>query len=137
MTEHRKPRILVVEDHPQLADIVETRLRLDGMEPVLCRNGTTALDILATDPIDVVLLDIMMPVVDGYEVLRRIRANPATAEIPVIMLTAKVTRQDVEKSRAMGADDYIAKPFGPHDLVQKIRACLKKRSQALAASALR
>jgi DNA-binding response OmpR family regulator len=130
----RKPRILVVEDHPQLADIVETRLRLDGMDPIVCRNGAAAMALVemaaGKDPFDAVILDVMMPGVDGFEVLRHIRATPGTADLPVILLTAKASLEDVAKGRAMGADEYVTKPFGAHDLVARVRHCLKKRREA-------
>jgi DNA-binding response OmpR family regulator len=122
-----KPRILVVEDHPLIAELVETRLRIEGMHPVTCANGMEALDVLGREPLDAVVLDVMMPSIDGFEVLRRIRANPATASLPVIMLTAKSTPADIEKGLALGANYYITKPFSGLDLVRKLRSCLEGR----------
>ena len=122
-----KPRILVVEDHPLIAELVETRLRIEGMSPVTCPNGVEALDVLGKEPLDAVILDVMMPQIDGFEVLRRIRANPTTASLPVIMLTAKSTPSDIEKGLALGANYYITKPFSGLDLVRKLRACLEGR----------
>lgn len=125
-----RPRILIVEDNPDIADIVARRLRLDAMEPSLCPSGAAARDVLARERFDAVLLDIMMPDVDGYEVLRHIRANPALDHMPVICLTSKGRRDDVEKAYAMGANAYVVKPFGPHDLVRTLRACLGRPSTA-------
>jgi DNA-binding response OmpR family regulator len=125
-----KPRILVVEDHPLIAELVETRLRIEGMSPVTCPNGIEALDVLGKDPLDAVILDVMMPQIDGFEVLRRIRANPTTATLPVIMLTAKSTPTDIEKGLALGANYYITKPFSGLDLVRKLRTCLDGRVPA-------
>ena len=122
-----KPRILVVEDHPLIAELVETRLRIEGMSPVTCPNGIEALEVVGKEPLDAVILDVMMPQVDGFEVLRRIRANPATATLPVIMLTAKSTPADIEKGLALGANYYITKPFSGLDLVRKLRTCLDGR----------
>src|SRR5881628_1301677 len=96
----RKPCILIVEDHPIIAELVETRLRIEGMEPIKCPGGQEALGIIGTQPLDAVILDIMMPDVDGYEVLRHIRAQPATRHLPVIFLTAKSTPADIEERRA-------------------------------------
>lgn len=128
MTERTSgPRILVVEDNADILDIVERRLRLDGMEPFVCTSGVAAKALLERDTFDAVLLDVMMPDVDGYEVLRHIRASPATEELPVIMLTSKGRREDVEKGHAMGANAYVIKPFGPHDLVRTLRRCLGRR----------
>ena len=123
----RKPRILIVEDHPIIAELVETRLRIEGMEPIKCPSGREALDLIGAEPLDAVILDIMMPEVDGYEVLRRIRSAPGTRHLPVIFLTAKSTPADIEKGLAMGANYYITKPFSGLDLVRKVRVCLEER----------
>src|SRR5947199_243143 len=87
----QKPRILIVEDHPIIAELVETRLRIEGMEPIKCAGGREALDIIGTRPLDAVILDIMMPDVDGYEVLRYIRSQPGTRSLPGIFLTVRAT----------------------------------------------
>ena len=130
-----KPRILIVEDHPIIAELVETRLRIEGMEPIKCPGGREALEILGSQPLDAVILDIMMPDVDGYEVLRQIRARPATRDLPVIFLTAKSTPADIEKGLAMGANYYITKPFSGLDLVRKVRVCLEEHKVAAAGEA--
>jgi len=121
-----KARILIVEDHPLIAELVETRLRLEGMQPHRCPGGREAIDVLRQESFDLVVLDIMMPEVDGYQVLRHIRTNAATAELPVIFLSAKSSPADVEKGFALGANHYITKPFSGHDLVRKIRLCLEE-----------
>jgi DNA-binding response OmpR family regulator len=122
-----KPRILIVEDNSLIAELVETRLRIEGMNPTKCSGGREALELVGTQTFDAVILDIMMPDVDGYQVLRHIRSLPATASLPVIFLTAKSTPDDIEKGLAMGANSYIAKPFSGLDLVRKIRLCLEER----------
>ena len=128
----RKPRILIVEDHPIIAELVETRLRIEGMEPIKAPGGREALEVIGTQPLDAVILDIMMPDVDGYEVLRQIRSRSATRDLPVIFLTAKSTPADVEKGLAMGANYYITKPFSGLDLVRKVRVCLEERRASAA-----
>ena len=128
----RKPRILIVEDHPIIAELVETRLRIEGMEPIKAPGGREALDVIGRQPLDAVILDIMMPDVDGYEVLRQIRSRSATRDLPVIFLTAKSTPADVEKGLAMGANYYITKPFSGLDLVRKVRVCLEERRASAA-----
>jgi DNA-binding response OmpR family regulator len=130
-----KARILIVEDHPIIAELVETRLRIEGMNPVKCPGGREALDMLANQRFDAVILDIMMPEVDGYEVLRFVRSNKPTATLPVIFLTAKSTPADVEKGLALGANYYMTKPFSGLDLVRKVRLCLEERKAARAATA--
>src|SRR5262249_46024376 len=121
-----KPRILVVEDHPIIAELIETRLRIEGMDPVKCPGGREALEAVATERFDLVVLDIMMPELDGYEVLRQIRSRFGTRQLPVILLTAKSTPADVDKGIAMGANYYITKPFSGLDLVRKVRVCLEE-----------
>jgi len=124
MEARRKPRILIVEDHPLIAELVETRLRIEGMHPIKAPGGREALALIEKEQLDAVICDIMMPDVDGYEVLQRIRANKATATLPVIFLTAKSTPADIEKGLALGANHYITKPFSGLDLVRKVRLCL-------------
>ncbi|MFN8545757.1 MAG: response regulator [Candidatus Binatia bacterium] len=125
--EENKPRILIVEDHPLIAELIETRLRIEGVQPVKCPGGREALALLETERFDAVILDIMMPDVDGYEVLRHIRATERTAHLPVIFLTAKSTPADIEKGLALGANYYITKPFSGLDLIRKVRLCLDSR----------
>jgi DNA-binding response OmpR family regulator len=124
----QQPRILIVEDHPLIAELIETRLRMEGLAPVKCPGGREAIALLDTETFDTVILDIMMPDVDGYQVLRHIRANSRTAELPVIFLTAKSSPADIEKGLAMGANYYMTKPFSGLDLVRKVRLCLQERA---------
>ena len=131
----RKPRILIVEDHPLIAELVETRLRIEGMQAIKCTSGREALEVVDGELLDVVILDIMMPDVDGYEVLRHIRSRSTTATLPVIFLTAKSTPADIEKGLAMGANYYITKPFSGADLVRKVRLCLEERKAATGTTA--
>ena len=134
MDTHSKPRILIVEDHPLIAELVETRLRIEGLAPTKCAGGREALAALAAEAFDAVILDIMMPDVDGYEVLRSIRATPPTADLPVIFLTAKSSPADIEKGLALGANHYITKPFSGQDLMRKLRLCLAERKLVSAES---
>ncbi len=127
-----KPRILIVDDNALIAELVETRLRIEGMVPTKCAGGREAIETVGTQPFDAVILDIMMPDVDGYQVLRHIRSTPETAHLPVIFLTAKSTPDDIEKGLALGANSYISKPFSGLDLVRKIRLCLEERKVARA-----
>ena len=127
-----KPRILIVDDNALIAELVETRLRIEGMTPTKCSGGREAIEVIGTQPFDAVILDIMMPDVDGYQVLRHIRSTPETAHLPVIFLTAKSTPDDIEKGLALGASSYISKPFSGLDLVRKIRLCLEERKVARA-----
>jgi DNA-binding response OmpR family regulator len=109
-----------------MADIIRRRLCLDGFEPVTCASGALAKVLLDRDTFDAVLLDVMMPDVDGYEVLRHIRATPSLLELPVIMLTAKAGREDREKAEELGANAYVTKPFSSLGLVNTLRGLLAR-----------
>jgi DNA-binding response OmpR family regulator len=117
------PRVLVVEDDPQIARIVVIKLRNRGFEVSVAVDGGAGLKQVQENPPDLVLLDVMMPVMDGYEVLREIRANEATAELKVIMLTAEGQER---RHLARDADDYIVKPFSPADLVARVKRALNQ-----------
>lgn len=118
------PRILIVEDHPLIAELVETRLRIEGMVPVPCAGGREAVARLAAEPFDAMVLDLMLPDVDGLEVLRHVRATPATARLPVLVLTARAAAADLEQALDAGADQFVTKPFSGQELVRRLRDCL-------------
>ena len=126
-------RILIVEDHPTIAELVETQLRLAGMRPTKCLGGREALQVLEHGEFDLVILDIMMPDVDGHEVFRFLKSSSRTRGLPVIFLTAKSSPEDVEHGLALGADYYITKPFSGSDLIRKVKNVLARRRSALAA----
>jgi len=131
--EAKAARILIVEDRPAIAELVETRLRIEGMRPTTCLGGREALQVLEHGEFDLVILDIMMPDVDGYEVFRFLKGSSRTRGIPVIFLTAKSSPEDVAHGLALGADYYITKPFSGSDLRQKVRNVLARQRPALAA----
>ena len=131
--EVRAARILIVEDHPAIAELVETQLGLEGMRPTKCLGGHEALQVLEHGVFDLVILDIMMPDVDGYEVFRFLKGSSRTRGTPVIFLTAKSSPEDVEHGLALGVDYYITKPFSGADLMQKVTNVLARRRPALVA----
>ena len=120
--ENRK-RILVVDDEKGLAKIIRLNLEQDGFEVVEAYNGTQAMEKLRTTLPDLVLLDVMMPDMDGFTVLKMIREIGNT---PVIMLTAKGEENDKVKGLELGADDYVTKPFSPRELTSRIKAVLRR-----------
>ena len=115
-------RILVVDDDTALAEMIGIVLRTEGFEPVFCADGARAVDEWRTQRPDLVLLDLMLPGMDGIEICTRIRAESG---VPIIMLTAKSDTTDVVKGLESGADDYVVKPFNPKELVARIRTRLR------------
>jgi DNA-binding response OmpR family regulator len=122
--------VLVVDDDPDVCDLVTYKLEQSGFEVRRAADGDGALREVARRVPDLVLLDIMMPGISGLEVLERWRADPATAAIPVVMLTAKAQENDVERGFQLGADDYVVKPFSPRELVRRVTAVLSRRQSA-------
>ena len=123
MTERKS--ILVCDDDPLLVDLLEYRLSSRGYDVAVARDGSEGLAWLEDNRPDAVILDAMMPVVDGYEVLRHIRENPTTATLPVIMLTARKQERDIVGALQLGANDYIVKPFIPEELVARLSRLLE------------
>ena len=128
--------VLVVDDDPDIAKFIEINLQLEGFDVRLAHDGQQALDEIAVSMPDLVLLDVMMPRIDGVEVCRRLRADPATAHLPVIMLTAKSLSADKVVGLTAGADDYIIKPFDTLELVARVRSTLRRNAEMRAASPL-
>jgi len=112
--------ILVCDDDPLLVDLLNYRLSARGYRVATARDGEEALAQVAAAQPDAVVLDAMMPVIDGYEVLRRLRADKAGPRIPVIMLTARQRERDIVGALELGADDYMVKPFIPEELVARL-----------------
>jgi two-component system KDP operon response regulator KdpE len=118
-------RILVVDDEERMVRFIRLNLEHDGFQVVEAFTGQQAMDKLRETLPDLVLLDVMLPDIDGFEVLRLIREN---RDIPVIMLTAKVEEDDRVRGLELGADDYVTKPFSPRELVSRVRAVLRRTS---------
>ncbi len=121
-------RILVVDDEPSVRDALERALRLEGYRVELAANGREALDALAQAPPDAMVLDVLMPEVDGLEVCRRLRA--AGDRTPVLVLTARDAVPDRVRGLDAGADDYLVKPFALEELTARLRALLRRRDGA-------
>jgi len=121
-----KKKILVVEDEESLLKLESILLTSKGYEVRGVPNGQAALDAIAEERPDLVLLDIMLPEIDGFEVCRRIKSDAATRDIPVVMLTAKKTRDDMARGEKVGADWYITKPFKSAMVIETIQRFLGK-----------
>jgi two-component system phosphate regulon response regulator PhoB len=112
--------VLIVDDDPDVRRLVEMRLRLEGVATSVASNGIEALAALQDSPFDLVILDIMMPVMDGIEACRRIRQDPRLSAVPVLMLTARAQVSDIERGFDAGATDYMVKPFSPRELSDRV-----------------
>jgi two-component system alkaline phosphatase synthesis response regulator PhoP len=119
-----KGRILVVDDEIYIVHILDFSLGMEGYEVLTALDGEQALERVRNDKPDLIVLDIMMPKLDGYEVCRTIKADPETRNIPVILLSAKGRNVDQKMGFDVGADDYITRPFSPRKLVERINSLL-------------
>jgi DNA-binding response OmpR family regulator len=120
-------RILLAEDEQQIGDMVAFKLANSGHQVVRVVDGEAALAAAGRDRPDVIILDVMMPLVDGFAVLGRLRANPDLRTIPVIMLTARGEERDVMSGLQAGAADYIVKPFSLKELLARVEVALRRR----------
>lgn len=116
--------ILVAEDEPQTAQLIEFKLKQQGYNVTIVSNGEQALKMIGVSRPALVILDGMMPVMDGFEVLRRLKDDTKTCNLPVIMLTARSRERDVVTGLELGASDYIVKPFSPAELVARVKKVL-------------
>ncbi len=114
-------RILLVEDEEHIAKLVLFKLTKEGFKVTHARDGQEALDRLVDGGWDLVILDVMMPRMNGWEVLQALRSDPKTASIPVLMLTAKGSQQDISKAAELDAEKYLKKPFDPNELAALVR----------------
>ena len=126
-----KPLILIVEDEPGIADTLQYALRTEGFEPVWCASAEAAMAAVAQQAPSLVILDVGLPDMSGFELFKRLRAQ---VDVPVVFLTARGDEIDRVVGLELGADDYVAKPFSPRELVARVRSVLR-RSAKVAASA--
>ena len=114
-------RILVVEDDREISRLIETCLKIEGYEVFIASNGEEALQLAAAEPLNLILMDVMMPQMDGMDALKRLKEDKKTAGIPVVMLTAKTTSEEIVQSLQAGADLHLIKPFTCSELTAIIR----------------
>ena len=117
-------KVLVIDDNPETVELAAINLEMEGYEVYSASNGEEGLRLAEMMP-DVILLDIMMPGIDGLEVCRRLKGNPQTRDILVIMLTARTTMEDILKGFEEGADEYITKPFNVEELLARVRTMVR------------
>ena len=117
-------RILLVDDEPHIIALLERALRTDGLEPLVAEDGETALELLETEEVDLIILDVGLPGIDGFDVLRRVRGSGSA--VPVIMLTARSGTNDTVEGLDAGASDYVPKPFVVAELLARVRSRLRE-----------
>lgn len=118
-----KSTVLIVDDETKILEVVKSFLEAEGFRTVTAKNGTTALKLFQTASFDLVILDIMLPDINGIEVCRTIRKN---SKVPIIMLTARIGEDDTVTCLDLGADDYVTKPFSPRALMGRVRAVMRR-----------
>ncbi len=119
-------RVLIADDDQVMRDLLDFKLTRAGFLVRTAGDGVAALAEILEDPPDLAILDVMMPGLSGFDVLRKVRQNPATADMAVILLTAKTREADVDTGFASGAQDYIRKPFSPTELLHRVKAVLSR-----------
>lgn len=119
-------KILIVDDDPSIRQLLQITLQVEGYEVLQVEDGVKALRLLERESVDLILLDLMLPELDGWQVCRKVRE---TSEIPIIMLTAKDDEVDTILGLKLGADDYITKPFSPRELVARVEAVLRRANR--------
>lgn len=124
-----KPKILVVDDEPEAVELVEFNLKQAGFDVTSAADGAEAVKKARAQPPDLVVLDLMLPEIDGLEVCKILRRDPATASIPILMLTARASEVDRVLGLELGADDYVTKPFSPRELVLRVRKLIERVKQ--------
>lgn len=129
MSDKMKNTVLVVEDEHDIRALLEYNLTRDGFSVRAVETGEQALSAVTTMPPDLILLDLMLPGIDGLQVCRKLKSDATTANIPILMLTAKDEESDVVTGLELGADDYVTKPFSPKVVVARARAVLRRLSE--------
>lgn len=130
MATHRPKKILIVEDEREIAQLIKHYLEKEGYHACTANTGSEAQQLVASERPDLVVLDLMLPQIDGLEVCKTLRRKPETAHLPIIMLTAKSDESDTVVGLELGADDYMTKPFSPKTLVARVKALLRRVDRA-------
>ena len=135
MTEPRRPTIVVADDDELLAELIQHRLEMGGFDVRRAEDGEQALMLIRETRPDAVILDVMMPGIDGSEILRVMKTSAELKNIPVLMLTARRMERDIVDALALGADEYVTKPFQPDELLARLRRLLARAPAANGAGA--
>jgi two-component system OmpR family response regulator len=127
MAEQRVPRIFIAEDDESILELLVTRLRIAGYHTTQEKDGVAALEAIRRAPPSACILDVNMPRMDGFQVLKRLRADPLTAHVPVLILTARRAPDDIKTAIRLGATDYLSKPFNHEQLLARVARLLRRR----------
>ncbi|MBO9369763.1 MAG: response regulator [Chloroflexi bacterium] len=122
------PRILVAEDEKDIRELIAFTLRFAGFDVLLATNGAEAVEVAEAERPDLVILDVRMPRMSGYEACRRLKENPKTASLPIVFLSAKGQDSEIQQGLESGAEEYILKPFAPDELIQQVRDILNRHT---------
>ncbi len=122
-------RILVAEDEKDIRELIAFTLRFAGFDVLTATNGAEAVEVAEAEKPDLVILDVRMPKMSGYEACRRLKENPQTARLPVVFLSAKGQDSEIQQGLASGAEEYILKPFAPDELIQQVRDILNRSNR--------
>ncbi len=125
-----KEKILIVDDEKDIVRMLDYNLKKEGLRTVLAYDGEDALELATKERPDLIVLDLMLPRIDGFEVCKELKKNNSTMNIPIIMLTAKTQETDKVLGLELGADDYMTKPFSPRELIARIKAVLRRAKDA-------
>ncbi len=128
MSQTKKPYILIVEDEPEIADLICFHVQREGFEAKAVHSGKIAMNVVTREPPMLIVLDLMLPDLDGLEVCRRLKWDPKTRHIPVLIVSAKGEETDVVTGIELGADDYVTKPFSPKELMARLRNIVRRQS---------
>jgi DNA-binding response OmpR family regulator len=120
------PKVLVVDDDPVIQRLLQVNFEMEGWQVIIADDGVAGLEAAKTQSPDAILLDVMMPKMDGLSVAAELKADPATAAIPVVLLSAKAQAGDLGAGMAAGADEYITKPFDPLELLDRVTALIER-----------
>ena len=129
-----KSKILIIEDEPDILEVIQYNVEREGHKVIACRDGEQGLSRIRTEDPDLVILDLMLPGMDGTELCQQVKSDPVTRGIPIIMVTAKGEESDVVLGLGLGADDYITKPFSPRELMARVNVTLRRNKDRVVVS---
>lgn len=121
-----KKKILIIEDEPYIAKLIKINLELDGYETRIAENGKQGLELVEEEKPDLIVLDIMLPFIDGWEIARRLRSSSKYKDLPILALTAKAQDLDINRGYSLGIDAYVTKPFEPRHFLDLVKKFLQK-----------